>query len=105
MSPGNGGTPAGAAHAHRQAQDVGRVGAAIDEVAAEPDPVLLAEATAFEQALERDVAALDVADRINAHLAGQFRMPGTDSLNSGIGVLKSTPSAPSLPMFWLVFSM
>ena len=51
-----------------------RIGSAIDDIADEPQPVLARrEADQLEQLAELGVAALDVADRVEAH--GNLRTP------------------------------
>ena len=58
----------GVAERHDLAQHAERVGSAIDEVADEPQPVLARrKADQLQQRAELGVAALDVADRVEAH--------------------------------------
>ena len=91
----------GAQRVH-QSQGFQRFAAAIDQVAAEPERVdRRIEADAFEQALRRRVAALQVADRPDAHArlatsAPQCSVRGTDSVNGGIGASKRVPSSASM---------
>ena len=68
--------------------------ATIDEIAAEPEAVAGAvEVQLFEQASERVVAALHVADGVGGH---QCRVRGTDSVKRGIGASKAVPSSATI---------
>ena len=58
----------GVAQRHHLAQHGERAGAAVDEIADEPQPVVARrEADEVEQLAELRVAALDVADRVERH--------------------------------------
>jgi hypothetical protein len=74
-----------------QAQRFQRFAAAVDQVAAEPQPVLRGvEADLLQQALGGTVAALEVADRPDRH---QCSILGMQRTNCGISASNSVPSS------------
>ena len=77
-----------------QSQRRQRLAATIDQVAAEPQPILRrVEAQLFEQSLQFGVAALHVADSVGSH---QCSVRGIDRVKVGIGASNSVPSSASI---------
>ena len=77
-----------------QAQGFQRLSAAVDQVAAEPEPIARrVEADLFEQALQRVVAALHIADGVGSH---QCSVRGMDRVNGAIVASKWVPSSASI---------